>query len=273
VRRRIDQVLGQLPLLLPVVLIFGALLGAPWVASWADLHGLPGVLVAFLMLGSLAAFGLYVVISTLPSGRRRRALARAARAWGGRFTPRFRVPASLAAGVPSFRDPGVETGGEHLISGSRRLIVFDRWTQALSGYEPMRRSTCGAALIDANLPPILVEPFRAVRSVDEHGGLRQFSFESEAFDRRYRVWSEDPRAASASLDGRMLDWLLRIDGDWTFEAGGGWVMCAAPGLLDPDAIPELLSAVEGFKEHIPLAAVSLYPREGPSGHPRPFRRS
>lgn len=87
-------------------------------------------------------------------------------------------------------------------------------------------------------------------------GLQHQDLEWEAFDRRCRVETEDPRFAVALLDQRMMEWLMTI-GDYAFEAGGSWVMAETSG-DDVAALRELLDVLDGFVAHLPRAVLSMY---------------
>lgn len=75
-------------------------------------------------------------------------------------------------------------------------------------------------------------------------------FESEQFNRRFRVQADDRRFAFKLLDARMIAWLLATAGSHSYEVGGMWVLVYTRR-LPPERLTTLLNAGIGFIEHIP----------------------
>jgi hypothetical protein len=104
--------------------------------------------------------------------------------------------------------------------------------------------------VGARCPRVAIERQAFPVTVAEHLGLRDIPFESEAFDRLFRVQSTDARFATGLIDQRMMAWLLSTRGDYGFEVVGhsALVYCQ---FVDAPGIPTLLDTAIAFVRHIP----------------------
>jgi hypothetical protein len=249
----------------PLALLFAL----PSIADEADRAGLPGGPVALAVLFIGAAFSLIAVLRRLsPSGRRRRAFKKAAPGLGLRFTPSFVLPDGLH-GAPSFSVPGRSGGFGPLVSGRSRsgsVLVFDFWSGNDTSYVPPHwytaaGRTIGHVIPDAvRFPAVIIEPRTLAHPVEQRRGLPDVAFESEAFNDRFRVTTEDARFASVFVDQRMMTWLLDQSDDWSFEVWGDWALCTSDQ-LDAQRIPALVDALDGLCAHIPRVAGNMYPAD------------
>ncbi|MFL5737757.1 MAG: hypothetical protein ACJ76P_10500 [Actinomycetota bacterium] len=98
---------------------------------------------------------------------------------------------------------------------------------------------------------------RAADRVLEH----QVPFESEQFQRAFKVDCGDERFATAFVDPRMMSWLLAHGRGWTFEVAGCWALCYRK-LVDPEELIPLLGTLRGFTDHIPRVVSELYGVDG-----------
>jgi hypothetical protein len=89
-------------------------------------------------------------------------------------------------------------------------------------------------------------------------GLRDVEFESEEFNRAFRVTCDDRRFAYAIVDARMISWLLSLAPEWGFEGAGGWVLAYGRRRY-PWEIEEVLGAAEAFASRIPEHVAGLFP--------------
>jgi hypothetical protein len=98
---------------------------------------------------------------------------------------------------------------------------------------------------------------RAADRVLEH----QVPFESEQFQRAFKVDCADERFATAFVDPRLMSWLLAHGRGWTFEVAGCWALCYRK-LVDPEELIPLLGTLRGFTDHIPRVVSELYGVDG-----------
>lgn len=123
---------------------------------------------------------------------------------------------------------------------------------------PRRRLTCAVAEIDASCPRIVIGPATLASRLGEVVGVMEMRLESEAFNRRYRVETDDTRFASTLVDQRMMAWLLESPANVAFELREDRMLCVSER-LSPASIPMLLEAARGFHERIPRVVASMYP--------------
>ena len=138
---------------------------------------------------------------------------------------------------------------------------------AIERHEPSswNRVSCALTKVPADFPNMTIAPRHAalVGKASSDPPL-EVHFESDAFNRLFLVLSDDPRATSAVIDARMIQWLMNRSGEWLFEVGGDSILVAMPR-HDRRRIRSLLSVSREFRARIPDVAFSLYPpshREG-----------
>ncbi|MFL5797292.1 MAG: hypothetical protein ACJ77A_05095 [Actinomycetota bacterium] len=119
--------------------------------------------------------------------------------------------------------------------------------------------------VGARCPRVAIDRQAFPVTVAEHLGLGDIPFESEAFDRLFRVRSTDARFATELVDQRMMAWLLSTGGDYGFEVVGhsALVYCQ---FVDAAGIPTLLDTAAAFVRHIPDVVTH---RAGSLGRPDP----
>jgi len=97
-------------------------------------------------------------------------------------------------------------------------------------------------------------------SIDELG-LHRVEFELGAFNEAYLVYAADRYVATAIVDQRMMDWLMRSDPQWDYEIADGWLMVMREDLrANPNnyELEPVLEALLAFRDHIPDVAASLF---------------
>ncbi len=104
--------------------------------------------------------------------------------------------------------------------------------------------------VGARCPRVAIDRQAFPVTVAEHLGLRDIPFESEAFDRLFRVRATDARFATELIDQRMMAWLLSTEGNYGFEVLGhsALVYCQ---FVDVAGIPALLDTAVAFVRKIP----------------------
>jgi hypothetical protein len=228
-------------------------------------QGYPGALVAFGGIALLLAAAVLGMTIFMPTTRRARALRRAADDLGLAFRPRFHLPPSSGA-IPGL---GLQAGGpievRHLIAGDydgNHITLFDKTVETATGYGRPHRMTCVMSEIDAACPMTVIES-RHLSTQRVLDGLNEVRFESEAFDRRFRVVTSDRTFANTLVDARMMDWMLSTSVPMTFETGGHWLLAEAHQ-LEAEQIPEFIGTFVAFRRHVPRVLGSIYPPIDPA---------
>jgi hypothetical protein len=252
-------------------LTFAPIMVAPYVTQRLDSAGLPGGLFAVMLILLGPALAIISIQRELPSRRRLRAMKRAAAELGLHFSAWLRKPSTMSS-LPSLdaleRLPGQSRWAMHgfadLIAGDSQgahVLVFDYWTKSDGALAQTRWHTMGATQIEADGSTLLVRP-RTISSVAHTPELTEVRTELDSFNHRYHVLTRDPMFASAFLDTRMIEFLLGLPADWTFEVSGRWLAISAQRL--PTArVRELVEALLGFRQHVPRVTSFMYPDPGP----------
>lgn len=104
--------------------------------------------------------------------------------------------------------------------------------------------------IPAFLPWVSIGHESVLSAIAQHLGFHDITFESEDFNREFRVKARDQEFAFKLIDPRMIQWLLSTNGQFAFEVFGSRFIAycrrLAPGMLIP-----ILGAAKGFHDHIP----------------------
>ncbi len=90
-------------------------------------------------------------------------------------------------------------------------------------------------------------------------GIDDIELESTEFNERFRVTSNEQKAAFAILDGKMQEWLLAESGEgWdNIELVGSKMLLTCNG-KDVEKISGLFTLAHEFRERIPTVVASLY---------------
>ena len=124
-----------------------------------------------------------------------------------------------------------------------------------SGY---RHMTCCLTETDHSFPHLVVQPETLATRLLERVGMPTIDLESEAFNRRFVVTSEDERFARMFLDPQVMELLLATDGQFQFEVRGRWVLVAAPQLPAKLAL-SLVGLATRFRELVPAVVREFHP--------------
>jgi hypothetical protein len=164
---------------------------------------------------------------------------------------------------------------EHVMWGERHglpLRVFDYWYYEESSDGRGNRSrtyhryTCVVCTIGADCPALRIGHEGFFSRVGSALGFKDVELEYDDFNRQFRVRCDDQRFAFSLLDGRMMEWLLRVGGRDAggveiLEIVGPFVLIAAPKLA-ADQWPVLVDVAEQFHAHVPRVVFATWPRDG-----------
>lgn len=119
------------------------------------------------------------------------------------------------------------------------------------------------AAVDGWLPSVRIEHENAFTRIGHHLGFEDIEFESEEFNRKFRVLAKDREFAFKLLDARMLQWLLNTAGHHCYEVGGGHVL-VYQDKLPPTGLTPLFLAGTKFVANIPRLVWADYGKEASS---------
>jgi hypothetical protein len=165
-------------------------------------------------------------------------------------------------------------GLENVMYGTWRGLevkLFDYWYARSSdpSIDDTERFTCLIISLGTSWPSLLIEPETAAARLAGRITLKEIEFESEAFNRAFTVRGDDPRFASAFVDGRMMRWLLELPvGRWGFQIAGDALLCYRTPAVLPWALLDVLQTGSAFIDRTPSVVSSLYPAP-PSMPPAP----
>lgn len=120
------------------------------------------------------------------------------------------------------------------------------------------RYSCAVTEIDAACSHLMIDRENLFTSLADRLGLRDIEFESEDFNRRFNVKSEDPKFANDIIDARMIRWLLQTDGAFRFEVCGRWLLAYSKKRRPQELVP-LFGTLQQLREHVPRVVYELYP--------------
>jgi len=156
---------------------------------------------------------------------------------------------------------------ELVLSGTHNALplkLFDYWyyDETTDGRGNRSRSyhrfTCGLLTIPAACPRLRLGHEGFFSRLGEHVGVHDVQFESDAFNKQFRVKCEDQKFAFCLVDGRMMEWLEGADAFEQVEIDGPWVLLAV-SKLDPQQWLDLGTWLDEFHNHIPQVLYSEYP--------------
>jgi hypothetical protein len=158
-------------------------------------------------------------------------------------------------------------GTENVVSDPNEVGVyaFDVWYQEQTtegSVGERRRLTCAVVPFRSSCPRLRVTP----RGVSDDLSLafgQEVHLELDAFERRFRVETDDSRFAFALLDQRLMEALLALPDDVTAEVREDTLLLSAP-LLPAEQVLVLFDTAVEIRRRIPRVISSLYP-------PRPVR--
>ena len=122
--------------------------------------------------------------------------------------------------------------------------------QATNGGMRYYRFSVAATGIPSWLPEITITRENLITRAGSRLRGDDIDFESDEFNRAFRVKTMDRRFAFELIDARMMQWLLTCDRRFGFEIRGrGALVYAKP--LPPDELLPLIASLKEFCDHIP----------------------
>lgn len=199
-------------------------------------------------------------------GARQRRLMHLCERAGLDFAPLDLRPDTAWLPFPMFGHP--EHGTENVVwdrQAGDDVHAFDLWYVDADerGVGDRRRLTCAVVPLRSSCPRLRVAPRDVVDDVARAFGGEEVRLELEAFDRRFRVETDDARFAFAFLDQRLMETFLGLPDDVTAEVNEDVLVLSAP-LLPAEQVLVLFDAAVAIQRRIPRVVASLFP-------PRPER--
>lgn len=203
---------------------------------------------------------------------RQRQLMLLCRRVGLEFAPLDPFPDTQWLPFPMF---GHSTRGSGNVVWDRRqgadVRVFDFWYQDPGHDDPIgvrRRLTCAVVPLAFSCSGLRISPRDVLDDKKHAPGWSEVRLDLEEFDNRFLVETEDPWFATAFLDQRVMEALLRLPDAVIADVGEGSLLLWAPELA-PEQVLRLLYAAIGIRRRIPRVLSSLFPprpTQGPYEH-------
>ena len=213
----------------------------------------------------LAAVGTGVWLSYRAKQRRREALFGFATERGleySRVDP-FALPSSYAFHLFGMGDG---RGCENVLSGTWDGLPVreaDYWYYTESSDSKGGRSksysyfSVVVADLDCSVPRVSISKETLLTRAAEHLGASDLDFESEEFNRMFKVTAQDPQVAYQLIDPRMMNWLLSTGGAFGFEVVGPNLLVYSHRRRPTELIP-LFGSAQLFRDHIPRLVRTEY---------------
>ena len=227
----------------------------------------------FLMLGVVVAIGLWMLPSLVKHRGRAEQIQKAALAAGHRFQEqdgpglarnRFRLL------VPDGRSKWIASNVVTADRGPAIVHVFDArsYTEHEVDQPEGRSKTVRRGRGSTVTAAIVSLPINAPRTLITHENLASKLFttatrldldvESDLFNTKYHVISEDRRFARDLLEARVIDLIVQSEGRMAFEFLGSRLLVRAP-LLEPELMPGLAGYVQRFPGVIGAVVADRWP--------------
>lgn len=130
-----------------------------------------------------------------------------------------------------------------------RYADYEYWVRGKRAQTSYRSILLFELPVDA--PQTAIRRENVLTRAADVAGVEDIDFESEEFNRTYRVSSEDPKFARALVDARMMAWLLDEAKHSGFELRGSTVLIYYLLFSDPNDLDWFLDRAIGFRDHIP----------------------
>lgn len=212
--------------------------------------GLFGVLV---VLGLVVTIGLFVAGLWVQKKRHERFAAWALRN-GWTYARADHSLVEISRGQP-FGQGSARRATEVLrgtFDGSTALSFSYQWTTGSGKNRSTHHAHIVALALPTYLPTVEVTPEGLGARLAKLVGAQDVQFESEAFNRAYRVAATDQRTGHAILHPRLMERLLRSDSVGSaWRIGGTWILSWEPGTTDLDRLASRLGLLSAVVRSIP----------------------
>lgn len=208
---------------------------------------IPLIVVAVVGLGVLG----YIV-----QKKRREAIAGFARRYGFQYSKRDPFNLLWDYNFPLL-EMGRQRGCENVVWGEWKGVPFretDYWYKepGMSEDDMDHYERWNAVIVDipAYLPIVTIQRETASTRLADRLGFRDIQFESDEFNRAFRVTGEDKAFVFKLVDPRMMEWLLTTDPRFGFQFRGSATLVFSKRLRPDDLLP-LIGTSKELYEHIP----------------------
>jgi hypothetical protein len=156
-------------------------------------------------------------------------------------------------------------GTENVVWGQKNGVeikAFEFWDYTESSDTKGGRSrsyehfSCSLLPVDAYCPHTTIAPEGFFSRMGRALGFHDIEFESEDFNRAWKVESANPKFANYLVDARMMQWLLENKG-WRFELSDRW-MLTYRGRVRPREIWNVIEAAREFHMKVPKVIGETY---------------
>lgn len=228
-------------------------------------YGDTALMKGLVVVGVAAVLIAWAWFSYARKRQRRMGLASFARKFNFEYEPRDPFNLLWDYNFPLF-EMGDGRGTENVVWGVWKGLAFretDYWYYTQATNQRNDNVKCykhfNAVVIDvpAYLPTIRVERETIASRLADEVGFRDIQFESDEFNRAFRVTSEDRAFAYKLIDARMMHWLLSTDARFGFQTHAGAVLVFARRLRPMELLPLIGTGKELF-DHIPRLVWSDY---------------
>ena len=201
--------------------------------------------------------------------KRREELAQTAASLG--LTYERQDPYNLTAMPFELMNRGDGQGSENVLEGTWQDVAlkeFDYWyyTESTDGKGHTSRTyhyfSCALSELQIDGAALTIAHENFLSRIGDHLGFQDIQFESEDFNRAYRVKCKDQKFATDLVDARMMQWLLQQKG-FGFELTGPYLLTYC-GRVKPTALIPLLGTMKAFRDHIPRVVYDLHGTTPPS---------
>jgi hypothetical protein len=141
----------------------------------------------------------------------------------------------------------------------KELRVFDYvYTTGSGNSREIHWWTCVTLALGGLLPSLSISHDNVLNRMADAVTHHDIQLESEEFNRRFAVHSNDPRFATAFLDPQMMAYLLSADIPDVVGVGTGWLLQTFHR-TKPAEFDRLIGACDAIRDHIPSVVWELYP--------------
>ncbi len=221
---------------------------------------------AILLLVALVGLGVLSILAWRRKSARARQLAELARVNGFFYSAEdhwssTRVPFNVFRLGDNFHIENVLLG-KAPDGADVRVFDLTSWKERETEDGVQRSSyrslTCCLTETDGSLPHLVLQPETLATRFLGKVGMPDLDFESEEFNRRFVVHSEDEQFARLCVDPVMMDFLLGTQGKFQFEVRGRWAVVAGPQ-VPPKLCLSLVRLAMSFRQSIPAVVWQHYP--------------